>query len=74
VYKRHEENERNALIEKIQEHNILIQCHVEEDRPKSIEDLCEYSIEEIKHHIQIQEARLKFLIEDDVDADKNNIN
>jgi hypothetical protein len=72
-----EENEHNALIEQIKENDILIQCHVEEDNPKSVEELNGYSTDELIHHIQIQEARLKFLIEDDDDnvvVDKHNVN
>ncbi len=62
------------LIEQIQENDIVIQCHVEEDEPKSLEDLNKLSIEKLIEHIDIQEARLEFLIEGVTEPENQNIN
>ncbi len=58
---------KQDLIELIEANDCAIHCHVEEDDPKSLEELEQSSIKELLDHVERQEARLKFLTEEETE-------
>ncbi len=65
---------KKELIDQIRENDIIIQGYVEEDNPKTLEELKRLSTRELNDWLDIQEARLKFLIEDETNPEEGHLN
>ncbi|MBU2645354.1 hypothetical protein KKI24_11665 [bacterium] len=63
--------DRDDLINQIQDHDVLIQSYVEEDNPKSHEELKQLSDSDLREWLEIRQAVLKFLIDTEDDSPIN---
>lgn len=63
--------DRDDLISQIQDHDILIQSYVEEDNPKSIEELRQLPMSHLWEWLDMRKAVLKFLVDTEGDTPDN---
>ncbi len=59
--------ERRDLIDLILEYDRHIQCYVEEDDAKSLEELDAISTQKLKDLLSAKTARYRFLVDDDIE-------
>ncbi len=62
---------RKGLISQIQDYDLQIQSYVEEDNPKTQEELKKMTTTELMDWQDTRMATLRFLIEDDINVGKN---
>ncbi len=60
--------DREELINRILDNDIIIQSYVGEDNPKTIEGLNMLPIGELKEWMKLREVVLKFLVESEDDS------
>jgi len=60
-----------SLIRQIQEYDKQIQCYVEEDYPKTLEELENLTMTELREWLDRRITELQFLIDDDIEPGRN---
>jgi len=62
---------REGLISQIQDYDQQIQSYVEEDYPKTNEELLNMTITELRDWLDRRIAELQFLVEEDINNNRN---